>query len=439
MSVPIDHLQQLIAHITTRRWLYDFLFNDDPLADLVVLRTQRCKAFLYQSTTSTREPTNSHYTLLDEQTEQLSLCVPHFTSDGITAGIVVHDRTVDSAFPQLRPEPNNFQLARFARMSSPPLNLQVRALPDRSAIEVTLTLLPSTKRQSWLQFTFNGDPFHCHYASTDRDSYPHIDELRIALAKFSKAELCRACPFCHVPATTCCKCDGRLQSNHPKHPYDLHTEPRCNSLYRGRYTGVVMVDYLRNGDPALHANLDCTHHVEGVTDAGRKSKLLETAVQWSASQISLQAQRRRNFLTDAVDENRKPYPVDDSVDGSGDEQSPQKDFATDIADMLIQKQMSAAKQDVTKQELKIISVGSHDLNSLPPMDHEVYRKTRNRLSAARSNTKRKWRNRSMRLQVVILRQRLNTLREKENTLKCEREWLRQQCSRQQCSRQQYMQ
>lgn len=434
MSVPIDHLQQLLTHITTRRWLYDFLFNDDPLADLVVLRTQRCKAFLYQSTTTTKEPTNSHYTLLDERTEQLSLCVPHFTSDDITAGIVAHERTVNSDFPDLRPEPQNFQLARFARMSSPPLNLQVRALPDRSAIEVTMTFLPSTKRQSWFQFTFNGDPFHHHYASDDRTSYPDIDELRIALAKFSKAELCRACPHCHVPATTCCKCDTGLDFNLPKHPYDLHTERRCNSLYRGSYTGVVMVDYLRNGDPALHANLDCTHYVEGVTDSFKKSKLLETAVQWSAVQIPLQTQRRRNRVENGVDENCNPAYSDYCADGSVDEQSGlsrPNDFATNIAEKLIQKQMSTTKQENTKQELEIISVEPHDITSLPPIDHEIYRKTRNRLSAAKSNTKRKWRNRSMRLQVVILRQRLSTLREKENALKCDREWLRQQCSRNQ--------
>lgn len=428
MSVPIDHLEQLLAHVTTRRWLFDFLFNDDALADLAVLRTQRCNSFLYQSTTWTKEPTNSHYTLLDERVDQLSLCIPNFISDDITAGVVIHERTVHTKFPSLRPQPNNFQLARFARMSAPPLNLEVRALPDRSAIEVSLTLLPSTKRQSCFQFTFNGDPFYQHYTRHDTKTYPTIDELRIALAKFSKSELCRPCPSCHAPPTTCCKCDGTIQFNRAAHPYDLCAERRRNSLYRGRYTGVMMVDYLRNGDPALHANLDCTHHVDGVTRPEDKNRMVEMAVQRSALQISLQARSRTPCLHPAPDENRNPKLAPDG--GSDDERGP-ADFASAIADELIRQQMSGAKVENVKQEMKIISAESHDLTSLQSMDHEIYRKTRNRLSAARSNTKRKWRNRSMRLQVVILRQRLNTLREKENALKHEREWLYQQCVRQQ--------
>lgn len=427
MSVPIDHLQLLLTHITTHRWLYDFLFNTDPLADLVILRAQRCKSFLYRSITSTAEPTTSHYNLLDETTHQLSLCIPHFVADDITVGLLVHDRNVARKVQIPASFPTKVQLgvARFARFTAPSLNLDVRALPDRSAIEITLTLLPSTKRQTRLHFTFNGDPFYQYASANVRTSYPTLDDLKMALAKFSKAELCRACPRCHAPATTCCKCDAVLKLKTPTHIFDMSVERRRNSLYRGKYTGVIMIDFLRNGDPALHANLDCTYSVDSICDSNKMTELCEIAVHQSALQVSLQRKRaNKNTLPTGHDHTHQLHvsydnPVDRGRLG---------DFAAIFVDTLIQNQSSTPKKlstAISKQEFDVVSADSFGIPHIDTSDHDLYRKTRNRLSAARSNMKRKWRNRSMRLQVVILREMLTCLREKENALKCENEFLSQ--------------
>lgn len=426
MSVPMHHLHQLLAQATAHRWLFDFLFNNDPLADLVILRTQPSNSFLYNTVTTTKEPTNSHYELLDETTHTISLCLPHFTADSITAGLIVHERNDRRQIPLFLPPLSKPQLeiCRFARFSSPNCSLQVRALPDRSALHLTLTLLPSTKRQSRLRFIFNGDPFGAHCSATGATSYPSVDDLRISLAKFSKSELCRSCPRCHVPPTTSCQCDQQLNLIRPEHPYDLSTERRRHSLYRGTYTGVVMVDFLTNGDPALHASLDCTFSVDAANDPKAMVALRERAVHQSALQVSLMKDQKSPFNTSRCnDENHRHTVVENSLTAESD-----NDFASTLAEVLIQEeQMKGAKVELIKDESKIMSLALPQLSNSDEMTHDLYRKTRNRLSAARSNMKRKWRNRSMRLQVVILRQMLNDLREKENSLKFENEWLSRQC------------
>lgn len=289
----------------------------------------------------------------------------------------------------------------------------MRHVPAHADVEIVLTTLRSPKRKSQLRLTLDA----AAPAFTATDSPPDLDSLvalmRANLTQLAKTEYCRDCPVCATPAAVTCRC--RLPPAAARHVLDFsHNEPNVR-LYTGDYQGGAGVELFRAGVQALTASLECTDSSCVMVDPAAGTVLQQKAIRNRLSSYRLEPLREL-----------KPKEVvakgECVVEGK-----PQDDTAAQLARLL-----TAA--DFEYQDLSLVMGGpdaGKDGSSRSSRESVVEapkcRKEKNRMAAARSNLKRKWRNKLLRLNLVILRQRIAELREIENELRCEQMWLKQRC------------
>lgn len=173
------------------------------------------------------------------------------------------------------------------------------------------------------------------------------------------------------------------------------------------------MELFRGGAQALTASLECTDQNQLLVDPLLVTTLQQKAIHDRLSSHQL-APLRELTQPQIVAKRQR-------IEG-GFREDP--DDAAELARML-------TKAEFERMDLSIVmgeEDGGKDGSSRESSgSSSMCRKEKNRIAAARSNLKRKWRNKVLRLNIVILRQRIAELREVETKLRCEQMWLKQRC------------
>lgn len=404
-------LREVAAKLTAEQWIFDFLFKADCLSDISLLTSplRLRHALLTVRDTTAVEASANHAQVLDYHATSTTLNIPAFALDGVTVGLCAHERTVEKRWPFLQPARHALHFTRFARFDAANAMLAVRHAPAHADLEVELTTLRSPKRKSELRFSLDGAaPAFAGAAALDPDNLVAL--MRSNLTQLSKTEYCRICPVCAAAPAASCRC--RTPGARARHVLDFaHNEPNI-TLYTGEYTGGAGVELFRTGVQALTASLECTDSMSIRVDPSAVSVLQQKAIRNRLSSYRLAPMR---YVPKSDGAKKEPHM---NAKSTGD------DTASQLAHLL-----TAA--DFEYPDLSLVLGGPDAAKDASSKDSGaeagMCRKEKNRMAAARSNLKRKYRNRSLRLNLVILRQRIAELRELENELRCEQMWLKQRC------------
>lgn len=399
-------LQDLLDRLTTEQSIFDFLFKRDPLSDITMLTSPLRRRYitLTNGTTSAEEASLNHLQVLDYTAKCTTIHIPAFSIDGITVGLAVHDRSISKKCAFLQTSGNKIHFTRFARFEQSGVLVHVREEAAYACVQISCTTLRSAKRKSEVTFAFE----RCNFDYNSMRDHDAVQKLTQRLTKLSKIEYCRACPSCRALAGTACKC--KVMGTAPLHLLDFSHEKENASFFAGDYTGSASVELLRDGMPALHASLECSDNTIAETqdDGVYVETLLSRAIRNRLSSYRLRPRQRvgTEVKCNAGDENDMVLQKLMLIAGVGEEES---------------------EESGKSEECAGDSGRSDDNGRSGERGRALGRREKNRMAAARSNMKRKWRNKSLRLNLVILRQKIEDLREMESELRCEQEWLRHQC------------
>lgn len=390
-------LSEVCSALCSHAWIRSFLLNSDILSDISLLSSPlRLRHALGQTLVSSGvEPASNHAQVLDHRTVTTSLCIPAFSLDGATVGLLVHSRTVTKRWPFLQPAPDALHFARFARFDDAGLLLEAREAAGRAELELVLTRLRSPKRKTEIRLSLRGSA--ASFAALQKDEL--VPAMRRRLTQLAKTEFVRKCPRCGADAAVVCRCV--VEARGARHLLDFAAHQKNARRFAGEYAGGAAVELFRDGVQALHANLECEE--KGEVDWGRGEGvdgLLQNAVRNRLSYYRLGKEG-------GLKGNRE---VARGMEVAKEED---EDAVGELASMLTAKEFEDSE----------IDMGVEKEGSSGGMD----RREKNRMAAKRSNLKRKWRNKSLRLNVVIMRQRIAELRERESELRCEQMWLQQRC------------
>lgn len=267
-----------------------------------------------------------------------------------------------------------------------------------------LTRIRSPKRKTEIRLSLRGSA--ASFAALERDEV--VPEMRHRLTQLAKTEFARECPRCGAAAAAVCRCV--VGARHARHLLDFSGHRKNMRRFVGRYAGGAAVELFRDGVQALHASLECEEEAE--VDWARREgidELLQRAVR----------NRLLHYRLGKEEEGMGSYEelgrvlVDRGFGKTAEEEETKEDAVGELARMLTAKEFEAVEADVEMEK-----EGSSE---------GMGRREKNRMAAKRSNLKRKWKNKSLRLNVVIMRQRIAELRERESELRCEQMWLQERC------------
>lgn len=377
-------LVDLVRRLTSEASVFNFLFVRDPLSDISLLCSplRLHHSLVTTRTTAATESSHNHLQVLDHVTTSTTLHVPGFSIDDTSVGLCLHSRSVTKHFRVLQPRKHLLHVSRFASFEGSGHRVEVREEPGgENAIHITLTTLRGLRRKSEHTFSFE----RLAFTYEDMKSQNGMFEIRDKLTKISKTEYCRACPVCNVSASASCRCSWR--SRRANEVLDFSSLRHNVGLYCGDFSGGCMVELFRHGVQALHASLSCRDaaRVEADARGERRREMKERGVALSLATYRLGSEGGRV---------ERGAGVENGLDEGS--------------------------------RLACVLASGVAAEAVPGEGGEG-RREKNRLAAARSNLKRKWRNKSLRLHLVILRQRVAELREREHELKCERVGLLQRC------------
>lgn len=394
-------LSEVCSTLCSHAWIRSFLLNVDILSDISLLSSPHCLSHTLLQTliSSGIEPASNHAQVLDHRTVTTSLSVPAFSLDGATVGLLIHSRTVSKRWPFLQPAPDALHFSRFARFDDAGLLLEVREAAGSAELELLLTRLRSPKRKTEIRLSLRGSA--ASFAALQRDEL--VPAMRRRLTQLAKIEFARECPRCGAEAAMVCKCV--VEARGARHLLDFVAHRRNARRFAGEYAGGAAVELFRDGVQALHANLECEE--KGEVDWGRGEgvdRLLQKAVRNRLSYYRLGKEGGMKGDGELVT----------VIGGKGLElgKVEDEDAMGELARIL------GKEFEDSEIEVRVEKEGSSG---------GLDRREKNRMAAKRSNLKRKWRNKSLRLNVVIMRQRIAGLRERESELRCEQMWLQQKC------------
>lgn len=380
-------LHELLSKLTSKDWVYEFLFQSDTLSDTALLTSPHAiqHAIVTKHITTATESANNYMQVLDHHTQSTIITLPAFSTDGITLGVRIADTTTTRPWPCPPPAPNTQTLSRWARFDTNAWEIEVRHCAQQQ-VQIFATRIPSPKRKTILSITLDNPP---------KDSNILKQSIQHYISRLFRSELCRSCPACQAPAAAPCRCRHATLS--PTHLLDLTPGFVIANLFSGKYSGSANIHLFRKGHVALQACLSCTDHVVIIGGIDTAKEILQKATRHAlASQPGIKTIEK---------------PVLEKMDQISYQQTGVGDEVMKLADAL-------AKAEV-KEESESSGSGSGSF--------KLDRKERNRIAAKKSNLKRKLRNKSLRLTLVILRQRVEELRDREIELIREQSWLRQRC------------
>lgn len=351
----------------------------DPLSDITLLTTPYSDAYttLFSHNSVATEPSDSHRQLLDHETERDVYHIPAFSIDSVTVGLCISQDNVKKRWPFIQPAPHMLHFSRYARFRNAIIYVSRRS-PD---IEIRSIVLRSAKRKTAVSLTIRETTF-------DYESFS-VNTIFKSLSDLCKIEYCRSCPHCTETVTESCKC--KINSMPQVHLLDFRSEAYNMSLHTGQYHGGANIEYFREGEQALHANLEATDCVQIEINPKLVQHLSDLAIRNRLSAYSLKPRKKTLSC-----------------------------LKSDIFDQVTQWAMTLASSDNPIDDCSSVSGDSCT-------GKDVNRRRKNRIAAARSNLKRKVRNKNLRLSLVILRQQIAELRAREDHLRCEQSWLRQRC------------
>lgn len=394
-----------IASALSERWVFNYIFKSDAIAGISLLTTpqQLQHATTCIRKTSAFERSKNHAGIFNFETREHSFYIPGHTIDGITTGLAVHERTMQRTLPLLPNSRNTVQYTRFVRHESGCI-VEVR-LDACGDVHISHTTIRSPKRKSVVTLQLERPQL------THEDVANGFSQRAIAtITQISKTEYCRSCPVCGVEATTHCSC--RILDSRPTHLMDYSKEAANMGVYAGRYEGDSVVEMFRGGEQELQTLLKCKDFVEVKRDDKLRHKLMELCLQHcinsSVEQVLL---HQADVVQAPVD--RQVVKQEDSV------QSLELQY-DEVAERLLPPEDGGEYED--DERLREWT------EELSPKNEEGDgdRREKNRMSAAKSNLKRKRKNKLLRMNLVILREKVASLRELEGDLKSTNAWLKYQ-------------
>lgn len=354
--------------------MFSFLFQSDTLSDMSLLTSPHRSnhTALLRLSTRAHEPSAAHAKVLDHHTTSTTICIPAFSLDNVTAGLLVHDKNIQKCWPLS--SRRALHLSRFIRFENDGALIEVRDLPG-GVSELVYTISRSSRRKTVACLSVEG--------VKDSDMKNLEERLIKGLSSLTKVEYCRRCVVCGTEAGGVCRCVVRGSVG--RHLLDFSSNARNAAVFVGDWSGGAGLELFREGVQALCVGLECEE--KGVVEMGVGGR----------DEVSALVQRA---IRDRLGCYRTPPGRGVRVEGGSEE-------CERMAEMLAR--------------------GGTDKLGVDGGIGKGGRREKNRMAAARSNLKRKWRNKSLRLGVVILRDRISELREVEGMLRNEQMWLRQRC------------
>lgn len=398
-------LAELCATLCRHSWIRNFLLNADPKSDISLLSSPLARRHALSRTrhVSAHEPNSNHAYVLDHRTAASTVHIPAYSLDGVTVGLSVRERTVSKPYHALQPPPHSLSFARFALFDAAALLLEARPAAGATETELVLTSLRTLRRKTRVALLLRG-----RAAALAAVPPPHLPRhLAQSLLQLSKTEYSRACPRCApagAAAAAACRCE--VDAFRGRHLLDFAPYQRSMQRFAGAYAGGVSLEFFKDGVQTMHANLECeeTAHVERPC-AQHVDRVRDRAM-WNRLQYQCLAKARGEGKAEERGGSRLVEARMPEEGGLG------SDPIARLAKVLMASELPAGEGEGGDKGKRASAAG-------------LNRREKNRMAAKRSNLKRKKNNKNLRLMLMVMRQHIAELKDKETELRCEHMWLRE--------------